>query len=257
MGCRLERSRQWAVRCVHEAQLHSESCFVTLTYRDECLPPDLSLRYRDFQLFMKRLRRECKVPLRYFAAGEYGEVGSRPHYHACLFGVGFRDRVYWRRGDAGFNLYRSALLERVWGLGHCEIGDLSFQSAAYVARYVVKKELGVKAGPRRCLLDVTTGEMIERDHEFAHMSLRPGIGAGWLTRFFADVYPAGSVVVDGVQMKAPRYYDKLLKRRDPALMERVAFQRGELAKSRGDDSRERLAVKEQVLKARISFLKRS
>jgi len=53
IGCRLERSRQWAMRCIHEAQLHQNNCFITLTYDDEHLPKDLSLDHRDFQLFFR------------------------------------------------------------------------------------------------------------------------------------------------------------------------------------------------------------
>lgn len=57
IGCRLERSRQWAMRCVHEASLHDDNCFVTLTYNDQHIPSDAGLRHRDYQLFMKRLRK--------------------------------------------------------------------------------------------------------------------------------------------------------------------------------------------------------
>lgn len=57
IGCRLERSRQWAMRCVHEASLHLDNCFITLTYNDQHIPSDAGLRLRDYQLFMKRLRK--------------------------------------------------------------------------------------------------------------------------------------------------------------------------------------------------------
>ena len=60
-GRRLDQSKQWALRCVHEAQVHDENCFITLTYNNENLPKDGSLNKRDFQLFMKRLIKEMEV----------------------------------------------------------------------------------------------------------------------------------------------------------------------------------------------------
>lgn len=57
IGCRLEHSRQWAMRCVHEASIHDDNCFITLTYNDTNIPSDGGLRHRDYQLFMKRLRK--------------------------------------------------------------------------------------------------------------------------------------------------------------------------------------------------------
>ena len=76
----------WALRCMHEAKLHDRNCFVTLTYDDLHLPPHGSLRYRDIQLFHKKLRRRVGA-FRFFLCGEYGEQLGRPHYHACYFGM--------------------------------------------------------------------------------------------------------------------------------------------------------------------------
>ena len=92
IGCRLERSRQWAIRCVHEASLHERNCFITLTYRDECLPTNGSLDLDAFQKFMKRLRRRFGEGVRFFHCGEYGENFGRPHYHAILFNLDFSDK---------------------------------------------------------------------------------------------------------------------------------------------------------------------
>jgi hypothetical protein len=89
IGCRLERSRQWAVRCVHEASLHEKNCFITLTYSPENLPKDGSLDVSHFQKFMKRFRKRFGPGIRFFHCGEYGESLSRPHYHACIFGFDF------------------------------------------------------------------------------------------------------------------------------------------------------------------------
>jgi len=139
VGCRLERSRQWAVRCMHEAQLHDRNCFITLTYDEAHVPAGFSLRYRDFQLFMKKLRKFAGHPVRFFMCGEYGGEHSRPHFHACLFGFDFPDKVQFKRVGGGAVIYRSSVLERLWLQGFSTIGAVTFESAAYVARYVMKK----------------------------------------------------------------------------------------------------------------------
>ena len=108
IGCRLERSRMWAVRCVHEAQLHSRNCFITLTFDDAHLDKSGSLVKRDFVLFMKRLRKRFGR-VRFFHCGEYGSQLSRPHHHACLFGFDFDDRVFYKE-KSGVRLYRSKAL---------------------------------------------------------------------------------------------------------------------------------------------------
>ena len=105
VGCRLERSRQWAVRCMHEASLYKRNCFITLTYSNEYLPPNMSLVKSDFQKFMKRLRKRCGSSVRYYYCGEYGENFGRPHYHAILFGFDFKDKVYWRQNTNGDRCY--------------------------------------------------------------------------------------------------------------------------------------------------------
>lgn len=258
IGCRLDRSRAWASRCVHESQCHDENSFVTLTYRDVDLPPFLSLHYPHVQLFLKRLRK-ARGPFRYFVCGEYGEKYSRPHYHALFFGLNFPDRYYWRMSDSGFRLYRSPELELRWGLGDCEIGDVSFESAAYVARYVMKKELGCEVGLRRSILDVTTGELVERDHEFAHMSLKPGIGSTWLDRYWSDVFPDGRIVMNGHKVDAPKFYARRFKKLsgDTDEYARSMLQRELRARANAADRTvKRLAVREVVDEARVGLLVR-
>jgi len=81
IGCRLERSRRWAVRCMHEAQMHRYSCFLTLTYSDEFLPSDGTLVLKDFQDFMKRLRKRVVNQVRVCAGNLFrdisGDIGGR------------------------------------------------------------------------------------------------------------------------------------------------------------------------------------
>lgn len=254
--CRLERSRQWAVRCMHEAQMHESNHFVTLTYSDEFLPADGSLDYKHFQNFMKRLRKRCG-PVRFYMCGEYGELESRPHFHACLFGVRFPDLVLFT-SRKGVKLYSSSLLSSLWPFGFASVGEVTFESAAYVARYVMKKVTGDLAESHYSRVDPDTGEVYSLTPEFNHMSLKPGIGATWLDRFTSDVYPDGRCVVRGVEVKPPRYYDKRYTKVDPLVMESVQFERELAGRAHFLDSLpDRLAVREQVVKARISRLKRS
>lgn len=237
--------------------MHERSCFITLTYDDAHLPPGLTLVKRDWQLFMKRLRERMGVPIRFFMCGEYGELRGRPHYHALLFGVDFEDKRPWSKSESGETLFRSATLETVWQLGFCLIGSVTFQSAAYVARYVMKKELGSSAGSHRSILDVTTGEIVTRAHEFSLRSLKPGIGRSWLNKFSADVFPHGSVVVRGSETTVPRYYLKIFSLQDPKGFEDLRKRRLEAADARFDDNGPgRLRVKELVLRAKLSHLKR-
>lgn len=145
VGCRLERSRQWALRCMHESKLHDRNCFITLTYDEAHLPPDRGLHYRDFQLFMKRLRKRFGDNIRFYMCGEYGEKVGRPHFHACLFGHDFDDKKLWSTTPAKSKLYRSESLEELWPNGFSSVGDVTFESAAYVARYITKKITGEAA----------------------------------------------------------------------------------------------------------------
>lgn len=135
VGCRLERSRQWAMRCLHESSLYERNCFLTLTYSDEFLPFRGQLRYRDFQGFMKRLRKFASTPLRFFMCGEYGTLNMRPHYHALIFGFDFDDKVPFRLLDSGCRIYNSSRLEKLWYFGASSVGAVTFESAAYTARY--------------------------------------------------------------------------------------------------------------------------
>lgn len=257
VGCRLERSRQWAVRIMHEAAMHDVSSFVTLTYDDAHLDARGSLCYRDYQLFMKRMRKKFGS-VRFFVAGEYGALNWRPHFHACLFGFWLSDFKYWRKSDSGFNLYRSATVEMLWPYGSAEIGALTFESAAYCARYCMDKVNGELAADHYRRVDADTGEIYHLVPEFCRMSLRPGIGADWFSRFGRRVMDHDSVISNGHPAKPPRYYDVLHKRLDAVSMEQVKYQRevrGRL--SAADNTDERLAVRLQVAKARLGFKKRS
>lgn len=260
VGCRLERSRQWALRILHETKCHDANCFLTLTFDDEHCPANRSLDYDVFQRFMKRLRKEFSGKrVRFYMCGEYGEDFDRPHFHACVFGVDFDDKVLirGRRGDKDA-LYRSARLERLWPFGFSSIGAVSFESAAYVARYCMKKVNGDLAESHYSMVDLETGEVFQRTPEFAHMSLKPGIGALWLERFRSDVFPRDYVVARGHKSKPPKYYDRWLKKFDANMHEDVMMRRElDAVLRREDNSDARLLVREAVAVARSQLYKRS
>jgi hypothetical protein len=252
VGCRLDRSRNWAIRCVHEASMYENNCFITLTYAPEHLPSDGSLHLDHFQKFMKKLRRRFGSGVRYYMCGEYGEKFSRPHYHACLFNFDFPDKILYKKSH-GLPLYTSKILDDIWGLGFCTIGTLTFESAAYVARYVLKKAFGTVAD--RHYLDTSTG--VYRTPEFTTMSRRPGIGSTWFQKYKSDVFPHDHVVHDAFPLKPPRFYDRALEKSDPETFEKIKNKRvRDAIKNLDNSTPERLAVREQVKLAQLTRLTR-
>lgn len=254
IGCRLERSRQWAMRCMHEASLYERNCFVTLTYDDANLPNRGMLDYPAFQKFMKRLRKRSDADgVRFYMCGEYGPDNWRPHYHACLFNFDFEDKTYFSRSPAGEKIYRSDALEKLWPFGFSSVGGLTFESAAYVARYCVAKVTGHNASAHYRRQDADG--VYQLPPEFNHMSLKPGIGARWLEKWRTDVYPHDYVVVRGVEVKPPKYYDKLFSAQFPEDFEDIQFKRELDGRSRFEDNTDaRLAVREIVHRARSKTL---
>lgn len=248
IGCRLERARQWAVRCMHEAKLYQENCFCTLTYDDEKVPPDGGLRPDDFVRFMKRLRKAYSGKrIRFFHCGEYGETTLRPHHHVLLFNHDFYDKRMCKRSGSGESLYSSGELERLWGFGKCWIGTVSWSSANYVARYSMKKVVGERA------VDWYAG----RKPEYLTMSRRPGIGTDWLMKYFAEVYSSDRVVSNGHEAKPPRFYDELYAKYFPSEFAGVVRRRIESAKSNPESNPTRFYALEAVKTAAIRNLRRT
>lgn len=284
VGCRLERSRQWAVRCMHEAQMYDHNSFITLTYKPECLPmifntPTLVLDH--FQKFMKRLRFSAKGltpivnpypasdfipdgpcthvhwPIRFFHAGEYGEKNGRPHYHACLFNYDFPDKYDPFKSPSGQTLYRSKFLEELWPYGFSSIGTVTFQSAAYVARYIMKKQNGKSAEKHYRAIDAETGELLHRSPEYTTMSRRPGIGSLWFDEFSSDVYPHDYVIVNGRKCRPPKFYDARLQAVAPHTFEEIQFERHLKSQKQLDNcTPDRLAVREAVQLSQLKLLPR-
>lgn len=237
IGCRLERSKVWALRCCHEASLHEANSFITLTFDPERYPK--YWRDLDKQLFvdfMKRLRIQAKREfgvdkIRFFHCGEYGQPRIDPetgeilhqahaHHHAIIFGFDFPDKELWSCRD-GVRLYRSAFLEKLWPFGFSSVGNVTFESCAYVARYVTKK---------------INGEMAEdwygdKTPEYLTMSRMPGIARDWIEKFYTDVYPKDFITFNKglktLKLKPPRYYDKYFESIEPDLMEDLKNSRQE------------------------------
>lgn len=237
--------------------MHENNIFITLTYDNEHLPESRSLYYRHFVLFMKRLRKKFGEDIRFYMAGEYGEQFGRPHYHACLFNFDLPDKVLWKM-ERENPLYTSEILTNLWGLGFTSVGGVTFQSAAYVARYIMKKVTGDLASDHYEWMDPETGEFHQRKPEFTQMSRRPGIGSTWFEKFKTDVFPSDFVVVNGKKVTPPRYYTNQYELLYPDEVRQLKVRRKKRAKKRAaDNTPARLRVREKVLESRLKQLKRT
>lgn len=282
IGCKLEYSRQWAVRCMHEASLYDENCFLTLTYRSEDLlypsgnvgmatsaKDELPTLYPNhLRQLWKDLRKEYKgVRFRYFACGEYGGRKGRPHYHACIFGLDFGDKKQCGTSK-GYPIYSSPTLDRVWGRGNGFVGDLTFDSAAYVARYVTKKvDTSSEFAPTR--LGLHPEFMRSSNGGGNRQTPLGGIGKRWLHKFQSDVFPSDEVIVNGRPGRPPRFYVQELERQAYSLLPQYrhfhpyefeamkAKRLEEMEKLRLDTSPQRLRIREAVKSAQIRSLRRN
>lgn len=232
-GCRLDRSQQWAARCVGEAQTTGEgrNWFGTFTYAPEHLPPRGSLEPRDHVLFTKKVR-NALGPFRFFMCGEYGDQKDpstgfgRPHLHYLFFGLNLPDAALVN-GGGKHPFFESETLSRLWGKGHVTLGLVTFETASYVAGYVYKKRMGKDAESAYRVVDQATGETWQMHPEFQRQSRRPGIGAEWFRRYHGDVFPADKFPLKGGRFsRVPAYYEKLYERlrsENPSLPSLDAF----------------------------------
>ena len=256
IGCKLERSKQWAIRCMHEAALHEDNCFITLTFAPEHYPPNGSLDKSHFQKFMKRLRKKYpEKKIKYYMCGEYGDQNGRPHYHAILFNHDFPDRELYSVRK-GIRLDTSDTLSKLWPFGFNTIGNVTFESAAYVARYVTKKITGEKAEQHYKSVNQETGEMKPIIPEYNAMSLKDAIGKNWFDQFKSEVYPRDYVIQRGQKMRPPKYYDGLYEREDEDGFRKLKNKRvrGALQSDPEEQTTRRLQVKEKVTKLKLSQL---
>jgi len=209
--CRLEYARQWAIRCVHEAKMHPHNCFVTLTYSDENLKSP-KLNYKDFQDFMKRLRKTSNEKIGVFVTGEYGDQTKRPHWHAIIFNWQPKDleKKYINANDN--QVYSSKTLDKLWSHGITEAGSVTFESAGYCARYAAKK--------------LVHGNDDEHDYQpISKKSSKNAIGKKFLEIYWQDIFNYGQVILDnGQSASIPRYYEKWLQKYQPNAWEKYITQ---------------------------------
>lgn len=262
IGCRLDRSLQWATRCMHEASMHDNNCFITLTFDDKHLNEQNTLKVEDFQKFMKRLRKKIEPnKVRFFHCGEYGEKFSRPHHHACLFGYDFPDKELFKVSN-GVKIYTSKILQELWPFGFSTIGDVTFESAAYVARYVLKKWSHEKGENLYESMKGLSNEEAkkkfygEKKQEYITMSRSPGIGYSWYNQYKSDIHKHGFLVVNGRKVKPPKYYETLYELDN---VFGLYLQKAERVKKALDKNLtpHKLNIKEQYKLNRITNLKRS
>lgn len=256
IGCRQAKAAEWADRIMNEARMHNANTFITLTYDQKNLPKNESLDHKDWQDFAKRLR-DQEGRFRYFMCGEYGDDFGRPHYHAILFGLKFDDEeIAGIRTDARGKKYhysRSDKLEKIWGNGFTEVGDVTQESAGYVARYTFKKQRGKNAESTYNVVDEQTGEIVDRlKPPYAQGSLKPGIGATYVEKYFDQIFDNDFLVNDNYKIRPiPRYYYKLLERQNPERYQEIKALHQEALKTdkyKENNTPERLSVREQVSK---------
>jgi len=254
LGCRMEQARQWAIRCCQEAEMHDDNCMVTLTYDDANLPDDGGLRPEHPTLWLKKLRRKFpEKKIRYFLAGEYGDKLSRPHYHVLLFGIDFANDIDYNVKDTR---PPQSDLQETWTHGYVNVAPLTYETAAYVARYCLKKQ---KSEMSYC--DKSTGVILHR--EYTRMSRGrgkvTGIGSKWISSFEHDTYKTDSIHMQGSKIsRPPRYYDKQhIKFHGDNSLDKIKQKRIEESfKRRQDSTPERLAVREKIQRAKQALTKR-
>lgn len=294
VGCRLKKSREWSVRCMHEASLYWDNCWLTLTLNDEYIntrqnPYSVERgQTSEITRFLKRLRKKYGEGIRYFYCAEYGETcffcnqsenkcrcGSyypwrgRPHYHVCIFNHDFEDKRFFKTIN-GCNHYTSDTLDELWTdpatslfMGWATISELTADSAAYTARYSMKKITGDMAEEDHPVTHIKHyqrlnpyGEIVDLLPEYNSMSRRPGIGKGWLEKYSKEVLDNDSVLFKELRIKPPRFYDQKLMEVDPFTVEENKQIRVDIAENSPDNTPERLQVREYITKQKTSTLRR-
>lgn len=224
IGCRIDRARDRTIRCINEASMWKDNCFITLTYDNENLPKDHNLNWEHVKSFMRRLRSKLDYTegrkIRFYACGEYGgdlinkdnvwfwdrssykekyerkgfplPTLPRPHYHAILFNWWPEDSVFIHQNKLGDKLFTSETMRLAWKKGNVSHGTVTPESCGYVARYMMKKQntnekVDFIAKYGQPIYDLETGEYIcehPTKPEMAFGSNRQPIGATWLEKYW-------------------------------------------------------------------------
>ncbi|WNK13338.1 MAG: replication initiator protein [Microvirus sp.] len=265
LSCRIEKGRQWALRCQHEASQHkhpdggSKNCFLTLTYDSEHLPENMSVDKTEWQLFADRLRKKMGK-FRYLHVGEYGEENKRPHYHALIFGLDFSEDREWLSTENGNPYYVSPTIGRLWKKGFHIVAAVTPETINYVCRYTQKKILGTSSdaqsmrSKRYERVSAETGEVWMVEPEYATMSLKPGIGSAWWDKYKGDLFPDDFAIYQGKKMKTPKFYLDKHAVEDKEGHAAVKKLRAKYAASKAaDNTPERRKVKAAITQARSSL----
>lgn len=249
LGCKIEKSRQWAIRITQEAQMHKQSMFLTLTYDEYNLPMDKSIHKEHIQKFIHDLRQYLsrkKLPkIRYFACGEYGDLTQRPHYHMILFNYWPPDTKFYKKQPKG-TLFTSKIIDELWDKGNCSHGEVNFDTAQYTASYVTKKITG----------DQAWDHYQWRQPEFALMSRRPGIGHAWLQKFGKETWAYDSIVMNGKELQPPRYYTNQLELTDSEKHRTIKLKRKIQGKKHIETDEARLWKMELVQKLKMKHFQK-
>lgn len=275
IGCRLEYSRQWANRCVLESLSYPQNCnwFLTLTIDDDHIGEYTNdkgfatVRTDDITKFMKDLRRhwsyhhDVSEGIRFFGASEYGDESLRPHYHILVFGLPLYDLKKYKNNHQGDCLYSSDELDEIWKNGFVTVGEFNWNTAAYTARYVMKKAKGS---------DSAFYDALGIEPEKTRMSRRPGIGQLYLDHNINEIYQLDEIILpsscgNSHVIAPPKYFDKKLKESDEALYYQIKDQRKRISEIReqaksqahGYDPLEYLAIEERAKKDSLKIFKRN
>jgi len=211
LGCKQDYSKDWATRCYLEAKKYGQNnAFLTLTYDDQHLPESQEENKRIMQKFLKRLRKRYGAGIRVAYCGEYGSHTGRIHAHALIMNISITDKKAWNQ-----TLTYSPEINRIWGNGNVLIGNVTYESAAYVARYVLKKANGPK-------------------DEFFITSRKPGLGFDYYTKK-GEIFGNGGIYVytdKGKRLSIPKYFKRKLAQEDPETAEYLKARAKKMAEGR-------------------------
>lgn len=244
IGCRIDYSRDWANRGYLESKKSPNSnYFVTLTYDDEHLPKkdeittSKGITYKNdgtwngclepkhLKKFIHDIRQHYYRKngykgIKYLACGEYGTENGRPHYHVILFNCPLdADDFYAPRLIDGEYYHQNKLIEKYWKRGISNVGTATWNTIAYVARYVTKKLYGDNAEDSRA----QKGQIAE----FIRVS--NGIGRDYWEENKEKILQTDSITIRNAkgihQTKPPRYFTRLLKAQNPEVYEELKAKR--------------------------------
>ena len=245
LECRLEYSKQWATRCLQESKQHEDNVMLTLTYNNENVPKgqkidketgevseSLTLKKKDVQDFMKRLRKKYGKGIKFYMCGEYGtsELGTkRPHYHIICFGLKVEDMKAYKKSKTDYGthlLYKSKTMDKIWNKGFVDLNEVNYETCAYVARYVTKKQKGKKSKEYY--------ELRGQVPEYTNMS--KGIGKEFFNQNKEKIYEKEKIwqkTKKGLEeIKLGRYYDKLMEEDNPEALKKLKNERKQKAEEK-------------------------